>query len=1187
MVSSEPPPKAAKEPNSGKYQHKPRKTDIHTATSTENCTSQLRFLKNYCRTNFCGPCLAGLAVPVLLVLFLTYAAAAVPVVIVGGIIGLLQKTLIPLLVEYWYQLRCVGSWHVWYMKRKARLDEEIYHSRTADLRVELIPGRRWVHLIPMFQDNYAYLIVDLRDPKNFSKFLKEWSENKKIAKKSSAVVKDKDAGAGAPAPTDDDDAPGHQVRPNEVDAKPKIDDAAGKEESASRDTEEVDDLAAEGAKLERDLLASVNTAEELHLEDDEETVTLEGPIFEGVLIDPAAGESVERAVDYISHEFYGCELNLEAILTTHKHWDHSGGNVYFRKQYPDTNQLDIYATECNLPSLQSWQNFTTVSGDDLTGSGNKRSKRQAGCILSIQSFLSKCLNRTPICFLPVVFAISIMYHSVLFFVIFPVRKFFQSILDVLACCFLPCGCCFSCCPRRLRRVQVVNKQLIKDKEIFKIGTNMTFQCMITPAHTRTHGIFLLLDPAFTVEQNLDPKTCPRIGLPRQAQEVTDSSRRGKNFSEAPTSSSTTVVAKQPPPGAAVKAAPKATTQMQMNFPKHALFTGDTIFCGGHGACFEGNEIEMLRNFYLILISCSKNTLLFPGHEYTNMLLSDQLSNIGMYTNSLNLKEFSDICFQTWTSLHRRNMTEAKERVPTVPLHLEDEVLLNPNFRIVQERRLRMVELFQKRFLKMNTSGEEKGKEGEGREPSGASAANTGASSPPEKKKDSEKENDDTLATVASPTDISPLLVAPEQQTVGGNSSSTATTPLVNTAVAANEQKGKDTAASSKPEINKGFFQPPQRPLFAQTHETLKERTKFQVIPDVEWQRFKKKIPPDLLSEFEKLEKIAQTTPMKHGEEFETPHLADVGLGLQIVGLTGKKDGMISKSDLLMMLPVAEESERQQDEDGNTGATTAGLKAQGTDAQAAAEQVGPSLASLQAALDKCFRKGESGGDQVEVDFLSFDELAAKLDPEKYGIDTRSYCSRCGSGLLGCLKSCVCCGGKSSTEEEQAESEKDDAEEEDPSTILLKLYAQREKQDHRLPDCTLCRSWVPDKKFPLAREMLKELSFDHVKKQIGAEQNDGAEIEDTAGGSNSPAADEQKEASRNNAEDAANKKPEDEALETGEGGDEDEKNRKKRAKNPSCFYAAGMLRQRTTKTAADSKSTNSAVVTIATPDHSTAS
>ena len=52
----------------------------------------------------------------------------------------------------------------------------------------------------------------------------------------------------------------------------------------------------------------------------------------------------------------------------------------------------------------------------------------------------------------------------------------------------------------------------------------------------------------------------------------------------------------------------------------ALFTGDTLFCGGCGAPFEGTLAGVARNFRRIWHRCGDRTLLFPGHEYSEQLL---------------------------------------------------------------------------------------------------------------------------------------------------------------------------------------------------------------------------------------------------------------------------------------------------------------------------------------------------------------------------------------------------------------------------------------------------------------------------------------------------------------------------------------------------------------------------------------
>ena len=64
--------------------------------------------------------------------------------------------------------------------------------------------------------------------------------------------------------------------------------------------------------------------------------------------------------------------------------------------------------------------------------------------------------------------------------------------------------------------------------------------------------------------------------------------------------------------------------------ENAIFSGDTLFGGGHGALFEGTYWDMLQNFNMLLSETSnyerrKELLLFPGHEYTAMIMFRQLS----------------------------------------------------------------------------------------------------------------------------------------------------------------------------------------------------------------------------------------------------------------------------------------------------------------------------------------------------------------------------------------------------------------------------------------------------------------------------------------------------------------------------------------------------------------------------------
>ena len=50
------------------------------------------------------------------------------------------------------------------------------------------------------------------------------------------------------------------------------------------------------------------------------------------------------------------------------------------------------------------------------------------------------------------------------------------------------------------------------------------------------------------------------------------------------------------------------------------FTGDTLFCGGCGALFEASAAVMHDSFQRLRQRLRAETQVFPGHEYTVMLM---------------------------------------------------------------------------------------------------------------------------------------------------------------------------------------------------------------------------------------------------------------------------------------------------------------------------------------------------------------------------------------------------------------------------------------------------------------------------------------------------------------------------------------------------------------------------------------
>ncbi|XP_064647655.1 probable hydrolase PNKD [Lineus longissimus] len=77
-----------------------------------------------------------------------------------------------------------------------------------------------------------------------------------------------------------------------------------------------------------------------------------------VLIDPSDADAVQAVLD--AHK-----CRPTAILTTHKHWDHSGGNKYFRQHYPSAC---IYG--CIIDEVPDTTNSVTDGEDLIIGQGH-------------------------------------------------------------------------------------------------------------------------------------------------------------------------------------------------------------------------------------------------------------------------------------------------------------------------------------------------------------------------------------------------------------------------------------------------------------------------------------------------------------------------------------------------------------------------------------------------------------------------------------------------------------------------------------------------------------------------------------------------------------------------------------------------------------------------------------------------
>merc|ERR1711971_1407896 len=109
-----------------------------------------------------------------------------------------------------------------------------------------------------------------------------------------------------------------------------------------------------------------------------------------------------------------------------------------------------------------------------------------------------------------------------------------------------------------------------------------------------------------------------------------------------------------------------------------IFTGDALFSGGCGACFEGSELDTKHCFATLLSECRlDDALLFPGHEYTQHLLDMRMKEVmEEWVAKEPPGQFFAFCSAYYVASHRRAL---RDKVPTVPVTLANERLLNPYF----------------------------------------------------------------------------------------------------------------------------------------------------------------------------------------------------------------------------------------------------------------------------------------------------------------------------------------------------------------------------------------------------------------------------------------------------------------------------------------------------------------------------
>lgn len=133
----------------------------------------------------------------------------------------------------------------------------------------------------------------------------------------------------------------------------------------------------------------------------------------------------------------------------------------------------------------------------------------------------------------------------------------------------------------------------------------------------------------------------------------------------------------------------------LHAPQPALFTGDTLFCGGSGALMEGTQADMRAAFARIwrLLAPCPRALLFPGHEYTEELLASYMAD----AEATPLESASAYARLSSTLLKARRRRAAPGLpLPTVPTCLADELAFNPTFHALHEAASTLAHAYRRR-----------------------------------------------------------------------------------------------------------------------------------------------------------------------------------------------------------------------------------------------------------------------------------------------------------------------------------------------------------------------------------------------------------------------------------------------------------------------------------------------------------
>lgn len=225
--------------------------------------------------------------PVLLVFLSLYLVSGGLGLILGG----LSQAVFFLFVRYIYVFR-IGYLHVWFVKKFQKTP----HSRSGRTDVTAASGNSVsIHSIPCLADNYAYLLVNRGRP--------------------------------------------HEIQLGSLPATLPI------SVPHSNDLQKPSDLRLSGSSLLIPRLSESKLPEpkasELSPKDASSNFLFNSgpfipiPPLRAVVVDAGDAEAILDAVASISALHYGGrQIEIEAILTTHHHWDHQGGNRGLVKSIP-------------------------------------------------------------------------------------------------------------------------------------------------------------------------------------------------------------------------------------------------------------------------------------------------------------------------------------------------------------------------------------------------------------------------------------------------------------------------------------------------------------------------------------------------------------------------------------------------------------------------------------------------------------------------------------------------------------------------------------------------------------------------------------------------------------------------------------------------------------------------------------